>query len=341
MAVLPPFRRLAILPPALILLGLVYLPARAEPPKVERDDPVEIIRGIHYQPDPDPAAKRHQLDLYLPRGKKDFPVLVLVHGGAWMIGDRAFFGWGTALGQAFARHGIGVVIPDYRLAPDVKYIGQMQDLARSVAWVYTHIGDYGGDPERMVLCGHSAGGHLVSLLATDPTYLKDVGLKPSIIKGVISVSGVYKVPELTISVSMPAVLEQGITLPGGIRVGGEKDKPKECPSDKPADEGKMTFGFTLFDNVFGKDPKVRKEASPLTHVRPGLPPFLIFYCDSDFPLLPGQAREFAAALKNARDDVKLVEVKDRDHETEMFFACRPEDPVGKMILDFVARCTKN
>jgi acetyl esterase/lipase len=256
-----------------------------------RASEVKVIRDVPYVHGPDADADRHQLDLYLPQDKKDCPVIVFVHGGAWVMGDKGFFGWGDAIGRFFAGQGVVAVLPSYRLAPQNSNADQAQDVARAVAWTYRHIRDYGGNPGRLFLCGHSAGGQLVSLVATDPRYLKAEGLKLAIIKGVIGVSAVYQAPEV--------------------------------------------LHVRLFDGVFGKDPAARRQASPLFHVRAGLAPFLIVYAEHELPTIGGDARAMAAALKKAGDHVQLLYVGHRDHESVMFRARGPEDPVARAILSFV------
>jgi acetyl esterase/lipase len=133
-------------------------------------------------------AKRHRLDLYLPEGKKHFPLLLYIHGGAWKMGSKELYG---PLAQVFARQGIGVAVANYRLSPGVKHPEHVRDVARSFAWLAKHAKELGADPERIFISGHSAGGHLVALLALDPRYLKAEGLAPERIRGVIGLSGPY------------------------------------------------------------------------------------------------------------------------------------------------------
>lgn len=135
------------------------------------------------------GGDRHKLDLYLPN-RRAFPVVVFAHGGAWVCGDKALH---ADLGTFLAKHGIGAVLLNYRLAPHVCHPAPTQDLARAFAWTWKHIGLYGGDPNRLYLCGHSAGGHSVSLLGTDETFLAAEGLGFEHVRGVIAVSGVYKI----------------------------------------------------------------------------------------------------------------------------------------------------
>src|SRR5262249_46392247 len=127
--------------------------------------------------------------------KKDFPVLFFVHGGAWISGDKNYFGVYSAIGQRFAKLGIGAVVTNYRLSPKVQHPEHIKDVAKAFAWTYQNIGKYGGKPEQIFVCGPSAGGHLVSLLATDEQYLKAEGRTLKDIKGAIPMSGVYLVAD--------------------------------------------------------------------------------------------------------------------------------------------------
>jgi len=135
------------------------------------------------------GGDRHKLDLYLPN-RRAFPVVVFAHGGAWVSGDKAMH---ADLGAFLAKQGIGSVLLNYRLAPYVCHPAPAQDLAQAFAWTWKHIGSYGGDPDRLYLCGHSAGGHSAALLGTDEAFLAAEGLGFEQVRGVIAVSGVYKI----------------------------------------------------------------------------------------------------------------------------------------------------
>src|SRR5687768_13812193 len=114
---------------------------------------VEVIRDVDYYDGPE-DDRRHKLDLFLPKGVKHFPVVVLVHGGAWVTGDNRWYGLYSSVGEFLAGRGIGAVLPNYRLSPRVKHPEHVEDVARAVAWVQARIGDYGGRPEQMFLVGH-------------------------------------------------------------------------------------------------------------------------------------------------------------------------------------------
>jgi acetyl esterase/lipase len=131
------------------------------------------------------AASTHKRDLS--------PVLLFVHGGGLLIGDKSHF---AALGHKFASAGFTTVIPNHRLSPDVSHPGHMKDIASAFAWVHSNIDKYGGDPERIFVAGHSSGGYLAMLLATDPQYLANFGLSPKNIRGVIPVSGFFFIDRL-------------------------------------------------------------------------------------------------------------------------------------------------
>jgi len=132
-----------------------------------------------------PAASTDMRDLS--------PVLLFVHGGGLLIGDKSHF---AALGHKFASAGFTTVIPNHRLSPDVSHPEHIKDIAGAFAWVHRNIDKYGGDPERIFVAGHSSGGYLAMLLATDPQYLATFGLSPQTIRGVIPISGFFFIDRL-------------------------------------------------------------------------------------------------------------------------------------------------
>lgn len=176
------------------LLGLTSAPAADgnAPTPAPAAGGFEVARhaDIAYRTDKDADKERHKLDVYVPKGQKDFPVLFFVHGGGWKSGNKS---WYAALGNAFAQAGIGVVVTNYRLSPQVKHPAHVEDVAKAFAWTCANAARFGARADRVYACGHSAGGHLVSLLATDPAYLKAENRSPADIAGVIAISGVYRI----------------------------------------------------------------------------------------------------------------------------------------------------
>jgi acetyl esterase/lipase len=155
---------------------------------------MQMIPNVAYHDGADADRVRHRLDIYLPKGHKDFPVLFFVHGGGWVEGSKNQFGVYPVLARAFTRHGIAVVCPNYRLSPAVQHPEHIRDVARAFAWTHKNIGKYGGRTDEIFVGGHSAGGHLSALLATDETYLKERGLALSDIRGAMPVSGLFTIP---------------------------------------------------------------------------------------------------------------------------------------------------
>jgi acetyl esterase/lipase len=163
----------------LLLLGALAWPARGQDVKAGSAD-VEVTKGLAYE-------ERHALDLYLPKGQKNYPVFFFIHGGGWTRGSKDGF---AKAGQMFARHGIGCVAINYRLTRHPEHI---QDVARAFAWAHAKLGKHGANTKAIFVSGHSAGGHLAALLATDESHLKAHKLGLSNIKGVIPISGVFTV----------------------------------------------------------------------------------------------------------------------------------------------------
>jgi acetyl esterase/lipase len=148
------------------------------------------VRDLAYGADP-----RQKLDVYVPdhlAGKA--PVLLFFYGGAWQFGSREQY---LAFGQAFASLGIVTVVADYRLYPQVTWPDFVEDGASAMAWVHNHIAQYGGDPARLFVSGHSAGGYIAAMLGSDPKYLAAMGGDFSWAKGVIGISGPYDFLPLT------------------------------------------------------------------------------------------------------------------------------------------------
>lgn len=132
--------------------------------------------------------ERAFLDLYLPEGASDFPVVVWFHGGNITGGDKAG-AVHAGIGNTLAGRGIAVASVNYRLSPRVTFPAYIDDAAASVSWVLDHIGDYDGNADAVFVSGHSAGGYLASMVGLDEQYLADYGHAPSDLAGLIPISG--------------------------------------------------------------------------------------------------------------------------------------------------------
>lgn len=128
------------------------------------------------------------LDAYTPIGARGDPVVVFFYGGSWSEGKRR---WYRYVGDALANHGVVAFIPDYRKYPDVRFPAFMHDAANAVRWAREHASEFGGDPQRIFVMGHSAGGQIAALLACDKRYLNAVGMQPRDLAGMIGVAGAY------------------------------------------------------------------------------------------------------------------------------------------------------
>jgi len=131
---------------------------------------------------------RQTLDVYAPKRPERRPVVIFFYGGTWSAGKKSDYAF---VGAALAERGYVTVIPDYRLYPEVKFPTFVEDGARAVAWVQQHARDFGGDPDRLVLMGHSAGAHIAALLALNSSYLAVAGVRPHSVAGLIGLSGPY------------------------------------------------------------------------------------------------------------------------------------------------------
>ncbi len=142
-------------------------------------------RDVDYIAGKDHAENKDKLDVFMPEGVSDAPVVVYFHGGGLQAGTKAI---GEGLARQLAARGIGLVTANYRLSPAAMHPAHMEDATAAFAWTKKHIASYGGDPDRVFLSGHSAGAYLAALMALDPSYLEAHGLKLSDVRGVIPIS---------------------------------------------------------------------------------------------------------------------------------------------------------
>lgn len=161
-------------------------PLRTFDAVVPKDGGVRLAaRDAAFGPDP-----RQRLDVYAPvgvpgDGRRVHPVIVFLYGGSWNSGTKAGYSF---VGRALAARGFVVAIPDYRLVPQVRYPDFLRDNAAAVRWVRDHAGSLGGDPDRLVLAGHSAGAYDAAMLALDPRWL---GPDRAAVRGWAGLAGPY------------------------------------------------------------------------------------------------------------------------------------------------------
>lgn len=145
----------------------------------------DIQRQKHVEFDP----QHHlALDIYRPAHVAHAPIVVFFYGGSWIRGERA---WYRFVGTALSARGITVVIPDYRKYPQVKMDGFMDDAARAVAWARNHAAELDGSIDDIFIMGHSAGGQIAGLLATDAYWLAPYAMQPRQLAGFIGLAGCY------------------------------------------------------------------------------------------------------------------------------------------------------
>ena len=148
-----------------------------------RSSGLQVSRDVVYD-----RTHNLALDVYRPKGAHDLPTVVFFYGGSWKSGKRQWYRW---VGEALAQRGLVVMIPTYRLWPNVEMDGFMSDGAHAVAWANQHAASYGGSSDKLFVMGHSAGAHIGALLATDAHWLKDVGMKPRDLQGFVGLAGPY------------------------------------------------------------------------------------------------------------------------------------------------------
>lgn len=239
-------------------------------------------------------ASRLSLDLYAPDDAEDAPIMLYVHGGGWAHGDKAAVArkpeFLCSAGWLFAS-------TNYRLVPEVTPAEQAHDIARAVAWLHERAAQYGGDPERIFLMGHSAGAHLVALVSTWPAPLEEAGLSLGALSGTIVVDGA------------------GIDLESHM-----------------ANVGRLKF----FADAFGDDPQRWRELSPLAHVAPDvdIPPMLILVQGSVRRV--AHSRGFTDALIDCGVEAEMLHLPDHTHASINRSIGEPGDPTTEAVAAFLS-----
>jgi acetyl esterase/lipase len=271
------------------------------------DVPAEhVVWNLPYRTDPEADATRHRLNLFLPEGE-GWPVVVFVHGGGWTSGDKDLKVAGrdvyNNIGRYLAENGVGAAVINYRLIPDVQWPAQLEDVATAAAWVRRNIGAYGGDPKALFLMGHSAGAQLVTRVALDESWLHDQGVEAGSVCGVVAASGAgYDMED-----------EQTIRL--------------------SEDRGYLARRF----EGGASTERWAYEASPIHHVDPSDPPFLILYGSKEAPGFDRQAEVLDARLRAAGVPSEIVVVPGQTHPRMVLALSRDDKTAGSDALRFIER----
>jgi acetyl esterase/lipase len=265
-----------------------------------RDRRVEREKNIRYAPG---SGRRHLLDVWRPKGDVNrAPVLFQIHGGGWMIGDKAQQALPLMLHAA--TQGWVCVAANYRLSPRVALPAHLIDCKLALRWIREHIAEYGGDPEFVVVTGGSAGGHLAALLALTPKdarYQPDFEAADTSVEGCVPFYGVYDLVE--------AFDPRGRAGTHGERVGHWV--------------ARRIVGATL-----DEDRERFEQMSPIHHVGPHAPPFFVIHGARDNLVPVGQARRFVHALREvSRKPAAYAELPGASHAFEVFHSTRTEHVV--------------
>jgi arylformamidase len=255
------------------------------------------------------AHQRQVLDVYAPPGAKNLPVVFWIHGGGWQSGDKTMV---ALKPKAFTEAGFIFVSINHRLLPTAEMGAITKDVGNALGWVHKNIAEYGGDPARLLVMGHSSGGQLAALMCTDDRYAKTEGFPLTIIRGCVPVDA------------------DTFDIPAIIEVAETRARAHQLPLP--------TYGHR---QKFGNDPVKHRDFSAVTHVAPnkGIPRFLILHI-AGHPDTGAQARRMANVLEAAGIPVKVVAGRETTHASINDNIGAPNDPVTKELFAFVADALK-
>jgi arylformamidase len=257
----------------------------------------EVHRDLFYTEAKD---KLQSLDVYSPPDGKEHPVIVWIHGGGWSKGDKASL---QQKPQAFVDKGFVLVSVNYRLVPAVTVKDLIADLAQSVRWVRNHAAEHRGDPNSLIIMGHSAGAHLAALLCTDDRYLKAADVPMTSLKGCVPLDvSAYDIPK---------------------RI-------------KDVDDGISK----TFKTIFGAEEAAQREVSPVHHIAndKGIPPFLILHVASRDDT-KAQAHWLAGKLSEASIPTRVVAAEGKTHGTISSDLGGADDPPTLELWKFLREVT--
>lgn len=210
------------------------------------------------------------------------PVLVFVHGGSWNSGDPDSYGF---VGRAFVGQGFVVVLAGYRLGEEGRYPGMIEDIARGFSQVHQEIEAYGGDPQNIVLAGHSAGAYNMMMVALENKWLAPHGLAPKDIAGVVGISGPYDF----------------------------------LPLD--TDSTKAAFGHVGEGGVGEGD--ALKATQPINLIRGDAPPMLLIHGDADTTVGLFHSERLSEGIAQAGGTVELKTYRDMSHADPLISIAGP------------------
>lgn len=243
-------------------------PRETARPEVQLPEGTRVWRDLAYVANEQNRHERHKLDLYLPEKGTNLPLIVWVHGGAWMGGSKE-----RSPALSMLKDGFAVASINYRLSQHAQFPAQLEDCKAAIRWLRAHAPRYGIDPERFGVWGSSAGGHLVALLGTtSDTKEFDTGENLNISSKVQVVCDFFGPSDFLQIGKMPSDLNH--------------DAP-----DSP--EGKL-LGGAIHENK-----EKAEKANPITYISPSDPPFLIMHGDKDRTVPINQSELLHEALKKA------------------------------------------
>ena len=270
--------------------GVPMGPVLLKPLLARRRD-VTRVRDLAYGD----AGKRNQLDVYHHESRPDgCPVLVYLHGGAWVSGKKD--NQGLPVVYHFASRGWVCVSPNYRLSPDSTFPDAFVDVKRVIAWVREHAHEYGGDPNLLFMSGGSAGGHLTALAALTAN---DPAFQPG-----------FEAVDTTLTAAMPLYGDYDWLDTNGERASRHLDRSK-------------FFTEKIVKCSLDENRALWEQGSPLYHVRPDAPPFFVFHGTNDSLLLVEDTRHFVDALRAvSREPVAYAELPGGQHAFDGFQSVR-------------------
>ncbi len=264
----------------------------------------EQVNEFPYMDDGHP---RHVLDVYHQpsrgeRGKR--PVVVWIHGGGWQTGDKSDV---AVKPKYFTDQGMLFVTCNYRLLPEVTMDVLIRDVAQAIGWIHRNAHRWGGDPDRLMIGGHSAGAQLAALLCIDERYLKETQVDFKSLRACIPVDGdTYDIPKIIMTAEHRQMIYG---------------------------RGQPTFGHR---QKFGNDPAKHVDFSAVTHVArgKGIPPFLILYFSGN-PDTTVQAQRLESVLREAGVVAKAHGESNSNHSQLNDNLGTPNDPVTEVLGEFL------